>query len=113
MIMNSQAIKATIPFISLSSLKYGSRPAPATNTIGIAPPTDRTIDETPKSLVRSIPLGVIENASPEDTLSWYKAISAVFSAHGIGRAAWSYRRMNFGLSDERLDGVRDELIKCL
>ena len=57
--------------------------------------------------------GVIENAAPEDMLSWYRAISTVLNAHGIGRAAWSYRRMNFGLSDERLDGIREKLVKYL
>lgn len=57
--------------------------------------------------------GVIENASPEDTLGWYRMIHEVFEKHGIARAAWSYRQMDFGLSDPRLDGVRDELIQYL
>ncbi len=67
---------------------------------------------------RNVPLycgeyGVIENATPEDTLKWYKMISDSFNKFGIGRAAWSYRSMNFGISDERLSEVRDELIKLL
>ena len=57
--------------------------------------------------------GVIENATPEDTVKWYKAINSVFEKHGIARATWSYKQMNFGISDSRLDGVRDELIKYL
>lgn len=57
--------------------------------------------------------GVIDVATPEDTVEWYKAINAVFEEYGIARAMWSYKRMNFGISDERLDGVRDELIKYL
>ncbi len=57
--------------------------------------------------------GVIDVASPEDTLEWYKVINAVFEKYGIARAAWSYRQMDFGLSDPRMDGVRDELIKYL
>ena len=57
--------------------------------------------------------GAIEKATPEDTLEWYKLISTVFNNHGIGRAAWSYRQMDFGLSDSRLDAVRSELIKYL
>ena len=57
--------------------------------------------------------GVIENVVPEDAVKWFKVINSVFEKHGIGRAAWSYRSMNFGLSDERLDGVRDEIIKYL
>ena len=57
--------------------------------------------------------GVIDYASPEDTLQWFKDIHEAFEHFGIGRAAWSYKQMNFGLSDERLDGVREELIKYL
>lgn len=57
--------------------------------------------------------GVIENATPEDTVKWFRAINSVFEKHGIARAAWSYKRMNFGLSDSRLDGVRDELVQYL
>ena len=67
---------------------------------------------------RNVPLycgeyGVIDKAAPEDALVWYKAIHAAFEAYGIGRAAWSYRQMDFGLSDERMDGVREELLRCL
>ena len=57
--------------------------------------------------------GVIDRASPEDTLEWYRLISTVFNNHGIGRAAWSFRQMDFGLSDSRLDSIRGELIKYL
>ena len=57
--------------------------------------------------------GVIENASPEDTLKWYRAIHEVLESHEISRAAWSYKEMNFGLSDSRLDSVRAELIQVL
>ena len=57
--------------------------------------------------------GVIDIATPEDTVKWYRMIHAVFEKHEIARAAWSYRRMDFGLSDERLDGVRDQLIPLL
>ena len=57
--------------------------------------------------------GVIENATPEDTVRWFKTIHTVFERHEIARSAWSYRQMNFGLSDARLDGVRDELIRYL
>lgn len=57
--------------------------------------------------------GTIDKATPEDTLEWYKLISSVFNRHGIGRAAWSYRQMDFGLTDARLDGIRKELVKYL
>lgn len=57
--------------------------------------------------------GVIDVATPEDTVEWFKAINAVFEEYGIARAVWSYKSMNFGIGDERLDGVRDELLKYL
>ena len=57
--------------------------------------------------------GVIEKASPEETLEWYKLISTVFNNHGIGRAAWSYKQMDFGLNDNRLDAIRGDLLKYL
>lgn len=57
--------------------------------------------------------GVIDRAAPEDILKWYKVINSVFEKHGIARAAWSYKKMDFGLSDSRMDSVREELIKYL
>lgn len=57
--------------------------------------------------------GVIDRATPEDTLKWFKVINSVFEKHGIARAAWSYKEMDFGLSDSRMDGVREELVKYL
>ena len=56
---------------------------------------------------------MIENATPEDTVKWYEMISESFNKFNIGRAAWSYRSMNFGLSDDRLSGVLDRLVKLL
>ena len=57
--------------------------------------------------------GVIDRATPEDTLKWFRTIHEVLEKHQIARAAWSYRAMDFGLTDPRLDAVRAELIRCL
>ena len=57
--------------------------------------------------------GVIDRATPEDALKWFKVINSVFEKHSISRAAWSYKEMDFGLSDSRMDGVREELVKYL
>ena len=67
---------------------------------------------------RGVPLycgeyGVIDNVPPEQALAWYRLIHQAFEHYGIGRAAWSYREMDFGLSDERMDRVRPELIRNL
>lgn len=57
--------------------------------------------------------GVIDRANPEDTLEWVKTIHAVLDKHGISRALWSYKEMDFGLTAPALDGVREEIIKNL
>ncbi|MBO5175867.1 MAG: cellulase family glycosylhydrolase [Lachnospiraceae bacterium] len=54
--------------------------------------------------------GVINIVSPEDTVKWYRAIHRVLDNYGIARSAWSYKEMDFGLSDARLDRVRNELL---
>ncbi len=57
--------------------------------------------------------GVINLADPQDTLRWYKDISSAFEKYGFGRAAWSYKEMDYGLSDEHMSEVIDELVKYL
>lgn len=57
--------------------------------------------------------GVIDRVDPEDALKWYKLINNVFTRFGIGRAAWNYKVMDFGISDSRMDNVREELLKYL
>lgn len=57
--------------------------------------------------------GVINRATPEDTLKWYQAIHPVFEKYGIGRAAWSYREMDFGLSDDHLKHTIAKLVPYL
>ncbi|MBR1457338.1 MAG: cellulase family glycosylhydrolase [Oscillospiraceae bacterium] len=57
--------------------------------------------------------GVIDVVPPEEALSWYRAIHAVFRRHGIPHALWSYKEMDFGLADARLDAVRKELLESL
>ena len=57
--------------------------------------------------------GVIDCVSPEDTLAWYQTIHEVFEKYNIARSAWTYKAMDFGLSDDRLHSVRKEIIKNL
>lgn len=57
--------------------------------------------------------GVIDRVTPEDTVKWYQAIHEAFEELGIGRCAWNYKQMDFGLSDERMCGVIEELVKYL
>ena len=57
--------------------------------------------------------GVIDQAPPEDTVRWFRDIHAAFLKYGIGRAVWSYKKMDFGLADEHYGNVLGELIKLL
>ena len=57
--------------------------------------------------------GVIDVVPPEEALKWFRAIHRAFEKYGISRSAWSYRNMDFGLADPRMDGVRKELLRCL
>ncbi len=57
--------------------------------------------------------GVINIVSPEDTVKWFRSINSVLEKYGIARSAWSYKEMDFGLSDSRLDSVRGELLEYL
>lgn len=57
--------------------------------------------------------GVIDRVSPENTLPWFRDIHSVFEKYGISRCVWCYKGMDFGLTDKRLDSVRDELLKNL
>ncbi len=55
--------------------------------------------------------GVIDLVSPEDRVKWYKTINTFFEKYSISRCLWSYKEMDFGFSDSRLDKVRNELLK--
>ena len=57
--------------------------------------------------------GVIDVVPPEEAMGWYRALLAVFRRHGIAHSLWSYKQMDFGLCDARMDGVREELLELL
>ena len=57
--------------------------------------------------------GVIDVVPPEEALGWFRDLHAVLERHGVARSLWSYKQMDFGLTDARLDAVRDELLSLL
>ena len=57
--------------------------------------------------------GVIDIVQSEDAVKWFRVINAVFEKHGIARAVWNYKQMDFGISDPRWDEMRGELLKLL
>ena len=56
--------------------------------------------------------GIVDDCI-EDTLDWYRDICSVFDKYGIGRAAWSYKEMDFGFVDDHMKDVIDELVKVI
>lgn len=57
--------------------------------------------------------GVIDVVAPEEALKWFRDLAAVFARHGIGHSLWSYKQMDFGFADARMDGVREEILALL
>ncbi len=57
--------------------------------------------------------GVIDVVPSQEALPWFRDVHAVFERHGICRSMWSYKQMDFGLCDGRLDGAREELLKLI
>lgn len=55
--------------------------------------------------------GVIDYADADSTLSWFKEIHAAFEEMGLSRAVWTYKYMDFGLTDEHYKDIFEELIK--
>lgn len=57
--------------------------------------------------------GVIDKAPVDDTLLWYKDINEAFIHYNIGRCAWSYKEMDFGIIDDHYKPIMKQLIKYL
>jgi len=57
--------------------------------------------------------GVINHVSAPEALQWHKAIHQAFEYYGIGRAAWNYKELNYGLVDEHFKEVLGEAINYL
>lgn len=57
--------------------------------------------------------GMIDIVGAEDSLKWFKVINKVFEKYGISRSVWTYKEMDFGVTDSKYDGIREELIKYL
>ena len=57
--------------------------------------------------------GVIDNADRESALRWFEDIHTALTELHIPRAAWSYKKMNFGISDEHNSTIITKLISNL
>lgn len=57
--------------------------------------------------------GVINRTDTDSTLNWYRDLHLIMEKYHISRAAWTYKEMDFGITDSHPDSVREELIRCL
>ena len=57
--------------------------------------------------------GVIDRADIEDTAEWYRDINSVFEKYGIGRAAWTYKEMDFGIIGQHYSSAFESILKSL
>ena len=55
--------------------------------------------------------GVIDQAPIEDSFNWYRDVEEVFEKFNIGCCAWTYRQMDFGITDEHYAEYRDRILK--
>lgn len=54
--------------------------------------------------------GVIDKAPVDSILRWYQDIHAAFEKFGIGRAAWSYKKMSFDITGPKYQPILEQLI---
>lgn len=57
--------------------------------------------------------GVIELCDPDSLKNWFTDVHAVFEEFGIGRAVWSYKKMDFGISDCTAKVLLEDPLKYL
>ncbi len=80
---------------------------------------DKLISEAVDAAVNAdVPLycgeyGVIDQAVISDTAVWFEDIHSIFEKHGIGRAVWTYKEMNFGINDEHYAPCLDRIVNSL
>lgn len=54
--------------------------------------------------------GVIDNVEEESKLNWYRDFIDIMKQHDIGRTAWSYKEMDFGLVDINGNVINQKLV---
>ncbi len=57
--------------------------------------------------------GVIDTAPCDEELHWMEDIHAVFEKYSIGRAVWTYKSKDFGITDESKSEITEKLFKLL
>ncbi|HOO79684.1 MAG TPA: cellulase family glycosylhydrolase [Lachnospiraceae bacterium] len=53
--------------------------------------------------------GVIDQVESESMTRWYRDLHEIFEQFHIGRASWSYKEMNFGMTGQAYDEIRKDI----
>lgn len=75
-------------------------------------PAFQFIQQTGQSLYCG-EFGVIDRAPMQTRINWARDLIAIFKAHQIGYAYWSYKEMDFGLVDARGELINAELLRVI
>ncbi|MCQ2240320.1 glycoside hydrolase family 5 protein [Treponema sp.] len=65
------------------------------------------------TIIYCVEYGAIDRADNASTLQWFKQIHEAFEFHGIGRALWTYKELDYGLKDQRFEGIREIILQYL
>ena len=57
--------------------------------------------------------GVIDQAPVGSTLKWFEDIHTLFEKYGIGRAVWTYKQMDFGITDKHYEAIAGDIVALL
>lgn len=57
--------------------------------------------------------GVIDQAPVASTINWFEDMHALFEKYGIGRAVWTYKDMDFGITDKHYEPIKDDIVALL
>lgn len=57
--------------------------------------------------------GVIDQAPVEDTLRWFQDTLSVYNKYDIGHAIWTYKQMDFGLTDDHYKPIQEQMLNIL
>ncbi|MCQ2248971.1 MAG: glycoside hydrolase family 5 protein [Treponema sp.] len=65
------------------------------------------------TFIYCVEYGVIDRADNSSTLQWLMQIHEAFEKYNIGRALWTYKGMDYGLCDQRFEGLREMVLQYM
>ena len=56
---------------------------------------------------------MIDQAPVEDSLAWIRDLHLIFRKYNVGSALWTYKEMDFGLTENHYEEIRNSMIKII